>query len=317
MDWADKNVIVTGGSGFIGHHLVPLLVKAGANVTVTARSTIDTDLGVKHLLWDMGDIENCKWAFHDADAVFNLAAVVGGQKGTMGWQARHFLANVRTQCAPAIAAFELGVPIFLQVSSVSAYAPEHSTMAIEKNANLGSPVYGYGFAKRMGEQTIRWLCEKRDWQGVIVRMSNMYGEHDHYGPAAHVIPYLVQRFAESENRTVVLYGSGQGTRDFLHAEDGARGMMAAAEYGRHGELYNIGTECETTIQEVAEKIRSLVGSSSDIEFSDPTTVVDMKRCTVSRLARHELGWDYMIGLDEGLRRTVEWYVDNVKGKIDE
>ena len=316
MDWADKNVVVTGGSGFIGHHLVPLLVKAGANVTITTRSTIDTDMGVKHLLWDMGDIENCKWAFHDADAVFNLAAVVGGQKDTMGWQARHFLSNVRTQCAPAIAAFELGVPTFVQVSSVSAYAPEHSTKAVEENADLGSPVYGYGFAKRMGEQTIRWLCEKRDWQGVIVRMTNMYGECDRYGANAHAIPHLIRSFAESKNRTVVLYGSGQGTRDFLHAEDGARGMMAAAEWGGRGRLYNIGTGQEVTIRGVAEKIRYLVGSSSDMEFSDPTTVVDMRRCTVSYRAFHELGWEYTIGLDEGLRRAVKWYMDNVKGKTD-
>ena len=317
MFWRNKNVVVTGGNGFVGHHLVPMLVRAEANVTVVTSSPIVTNLKAKHLFWDMGDIENCKWAFHDADAVFNLAAVVGGQKDTMGWQARHFLANVRTQCAPAIAAFEIGVPVFVQVSSVSAYAPEYSTRAVEENADRGRPVYGYGFAKRMGEQTIRWLCEKHSWQGVNARMTNMYGEHDRYGKTAHIVPYLIRRFDKSEDKRVTLYGNGRGTRDLMHAYDGARGMMMAAERGKDGELYNFGTGQEVTIRSLAEKIRSLVGSKSEIEFSGSTIVADERRCTISKRALDELGWQYSIELDRGLERAVQWYVDNVKGKIDE
>jgi nucleoside-diphosphate-sugar epimerase len=312
--WEGKKVVVTGGCGFVAHHLVPLLLEAGAEVAVVTRTTECPELGVKTLYWDMGNTDSCRWAFHDADAVFNLAAVVGGQKDTMAFQARHFLANVTTQCAPAIAAFEAGVETFVQVSSVSAYAPKYSTMAIEAQADLGQPAYGYGYAKRMGEQTIRWLCEKHPWRGIIVRMTNMCGEHDHYGPNAHVVPYLIWRFVESNGEPVVLYGNGKGTRDLMHAEDGARGMMAAAERGTGGRLYNIGTGQEVTIRALAEKIRDLTGSQSRIEFSDPTAVVDERRCTVSSRALCELGWKPQICLGDGLRRAVNWYMEHEKGK---
>lgn len=307
MYWEDKEVVVTGGYGFVGQHLVPALWKAGAYVHIASRKYPAAWVPIADYCVDVGDIDECKSIFEGADAVFNLAAVVGGQKDTTSWQARHFYANVRTQCAAAIAAFEVGVPIFIQVSSVSAYAPEHSTIAIEENADRGQPVYGYGFAKRMGEQTVRWLCEKDSWKGVNVRLTNMYGEHDHFGPSAHIVPYLIQRFAESNHEPVILYGNGKGTRDLMHAEDGARGMMAAAEWGIGGRLYNLGTEKEITIRALAEKIRSLMGSNSDIWFSGSTDVVDERRQTMSTRALNELGWQYQIELNEGLARAVAWY----------
>jgi nucleoside-diphosphate-sugar epimerase len=322
--WGGKTAIVTGGCGFVGQHLVRLLLNAGATVKVFTRhykwwTQVD---GVEYYTgrgWDMRNLDVCRKAFGgQPDAVFNLAAVVGGQQNTLNNQATHFFENVRLQCAPAIAAFAEGIPLFLQVSSVSAYSTVASTHATEEVAYEGMPVYGYAIAKRMGENTVRWLwgrdgIETPDGnKAVIVRCTNMYGEYDNFGPGAHVVPILIRRFAESDGSPIILYGDGRGTRDLLHAEDGARGMIAALEHGTNGRIYNLGTSGreQISIRVLAEKIKALMGSQSEIVFEDYTAVADSHRCIMADRAREELGWSHRIPVDEGLERTIKWFMES-------
>ena len=309
-----KIVAVTGGCGFIGHHLVPQLLERGARVKIFTQSshTLGITGHVEYYRWDMGDIDNCRRAFEGVFAVFNLAAVVSGERDALDNQALQFYHNARVQCAPAIAAFQVGVPRFLQVSSVSAYSSECSSLAVEEKAHMGTPTYSYAMAKRMGEQTVWWLYgkEKRANKAVIVRPSNMYGEYDNFGHNAHVVPVLIRKFVESDGSPVVLYGDGKGTRDLLYAGDGAAGMIAALEHGKNGRIYNLGTSGSqvVSIRQMAEKIKALLGSKSKIVFSNSTAVTDANRCIMATRARVELGWTYEVSFDEGLRRTIDWYV---------
>ena len=310
FNWNRKRVVVTGGCGFVGRHLVPMLVMMGTDVTIISRNLpahFCPSITWEH--YDVGDVDMCAHAFDGADVVFNLAAVMGGQKSMMYTQAAHFYDNVRVQVAPVIAAAQACVPIFVQVSSVSAYSTEQSTYASEDHAYDGEAAYGYGRAKRDGEWAVRQVFDGENGRGVIVRPTNMYGEYENFGTGAHVIPFLIRKFWESDGKPVVLYGDGAATRDMLHAEDGATGLIAAAEHGRNGRLYNLGTSgAQTvTIKYLAETIRDLMGSTSPIEWTDKTPVLDVHRCTMAERAENELDWRYRIPIDEGLKRTIEWF----------
>ena len=328
--WGGKTVVVTGGCGFVGQHLVRLLVGAQATVKVFTRNHKPwTQVKGVEYYWgrDMGDLETCRRIFGHVNikpfAVFNLAAVVGGQQNTLNNQATHFFHNERLQCAPAIAAFIENVPLFLQASSVSAYSTTASTHAREDVAYQGMPVYGYAIAKRMGENTVRWtygsLPREDRKRAVIVRPTNMYGEYDNFGQGAHVVPILIRKFAESDGSPIILYGDGTGTRDLLHAEDGARGMIAALEHGSNGRIYNLGTsgQQQISIRQLAEMIKALTGSKSEICFEDYAAVADSHRCIMAERALNELGWKYRIPVDEGLERTVKWFMtSNERRGID-
>jgi GDP-L-fucose synthase len=196
----------------------------------------------------------------------------------------------------------------VQVSSVCVYAQGHNNPARETDGHVDVPEpanAGYAWAKRMGEHVAHWSFEDTETKYVIVRPTNMYGIRDYFDERAHVIPALIKKFL-TQDRPVV-YGGSQ-TREFLYADDGARGMMAAAEHGVSGEAYNLGTSGATqiTIARLAELIYTLAGSTADVTIDHNAETGDAARCTDSSKAQ-ALGWRHKVSLEEGLGWVIEWY----------
>jgi GDP-L-fucose synthase len=147
--------------------------------------------------WDASDIDACRSVFHDAYAVFNLAAACGGVYFNMSHQLEQLVDNIKLQTAPIQAAVECGVKRFLQVSSVCVYPNELNDPAVEKNGLAGEPEAsnaGYSWAKRIGEIAAHLAFKDTDTHYVIVRPTNMYGERDYCDEKAHVIPALIKKF---------------------------------------------------------------------------------------------------------------------------
>jgi nucleoside-diphosphate-sugar epimerase len=308
--WQGKRVVVTGGAGFLGSHLCPLLFQAGAHVLILDDWSRGNNLkeGESSFVQDdAGEIENCLDAFRGAEVVFNLAASVAGVLYNQSHQLEMFERNMRLQTAPIIAAERAGVSHFLQVSSVCVYAPEHQTPAFEGRGQWDEPVdanAGYSWSKRMGERAALWSSIPHV---VIARPSNMYGPRDYFDDRTHVIPALIRKCVEDD--VIKVHGSGREVREFLYVEDCARGMLAAVEHGQHGEVYNLGTGGATrdTIAGIVNRLQALTGSyNKPVEYTGGDSG-DRERYSNCDKAERELGWRYQVGLTEGLRRTVEWY----------
>lgn len=318
MYWKNKRVVVTGGCGMVGYQLVPMLVESGAEVMIVTHMPPHESLRRQDVIYyisDAGDAGEMYSLFYrfSPHAVLNLAASVSGLFWNLANQATQFWLNAKLQFAPLLAAAQANIPVFVQVSTVCVYDPVHNVRALEENGHKGEPVTGYAWAKRMGERGVGWVCDS-DYEGkmVVVRPANMYGENDQFGSKIHVIPAFIKHFVDKDE-PLKIFGDGLQTREFLHAEDCARGIIRAAELGKHGEVYNLGTAGETQISMLglARKIREFTNSQCEIITNPNEQVYDRDRCIISRKAKDGLNWRYQIDLDDGLKRTIHWYKHSV------
>lgn len=307
-----KRVVVTGGAGFAGTHLVDLLVSLGASVIVVDDGRHDTAYhclpsGVIRMRADVGDPDALATPFRGAFAVFNLAAHVAGVIYNQGNHLEMFHENMRVQTAPVIAAERAGVERFLQVSSVCVYSPDHNHPAIEANGQIGEPVAannGYSWAKRMGERAALW---SKIPHVVIVRPSNLYGPRDHFDERAHVIPALIRK-AMTANEVINVNGTGNEVREFLHVHDAVRGMTAALMHGRHGQVYNLGGQGAISIRDLVGLIQVATDTTDKaVMFSSDYDPGDPGRWSDAMAIMKETGWWPVIDLADGLQSTVEWY----------
>ena len=157
--------------------------------------------------------------------------------------------------------------------------------------------------------------EQYGLNGITVIPVNMYGPHDNFKPeSSHVIPALIKKIHETGERgKLEIWGSGNATREFLHAEDCARGIILAMESSYSAdEPINIGTYNEVKISELVEMLREIMGHKGDVDYNRSKPDGQPRRCLNIAKAKKELGFKPQISLEEGLKETVEWYLKNVK-----
>lgn len=301
----------------VGQHLVRQLLKAGADVYVLddlSRGKTKVD-GAKYMVGKADMVHTCEWAFRGFRsegepvwAVFNLAAAVAGVLHNMSHHHSMFLQNVLLQTVPVAVADKVGVPNFLQTSSVCVYPPEHNAPSREQYGHVLDPHpanAGYAWSKRMGERALGWTeIDKR----VIVRPSNIYGIGDYFDEKAHVIPALMRRAIEEDKLTV--WGPRSTSREFIYVTDVARGMMAALANSDGDGVYNLGCfgDNVVTMEELADLILHVTEQQDKpIMFMDGAGGGDEARWADCTLAKDELGWEHEVPLERGLRRMYEWY----------
>lgn len=311
--YSNKPVTVIGGAGFVGSHLVDALLGLGADVLIVDNMSrgkyVRTDEGLSHKVVDISDPDVARSNVKGSFAVFNLAAAVAGVIHNQSHHLQMFDDNIRVATAPVRAAEYYRVPHYLQVSSVCVYAPGLNRGSIEQRGHDGEPVAansGYSWAKRMAERAVLWSDLEH---GVIVRPSNIFGPRDYFDERSHVIPALIKKFAVDVD-FVELYGSGAQVREFIYVTDVVAGMLYALAFGENREAYNIGThgETTTTIHGLARKIRDMSGSAARIDTTPENDGGDDMRWSNAQKLR-ALGWTHKWGLDEGLKRTIDWYYE--------
>ncbi len=320
-----KTVAVCGGAGFVGGHLVDLLLTAGANVMVLdncSRGSYrpEPQDGFIFTYGDVGNEGFCRDSFKTllgpVDIVFNLTATVAGVIHNQSHHYEMFTENLRVLSTPLKIAAEYGVERFLQVSSVCVYSPDHNHPAIESNDHIGLPTAanaGYSYAKRMGELLAQWTASELGLHTVIVRPSNVVGPRDYFDDRAHVIPALIRKCLTDD--TIIVYGTGNERREFIYVTDVARGMMAAVEHGKSGEAYNLGTDGLTCV--TIRKLIKMIQRATDalykpVEFSQDYDPGDSARWSDASKANSDLGWRYEVPIWHAIRRTVEWYAGSLE-----
>jgi GDP-L-fucose synthase len=300
-----KRVVVTGGSGFLGRHVVAALGTRGCTVLVPRKAQYD--------LTREADVARM-YADLRPHVVIHLAAVVGGIGANRDSPGRFFFENVMLGALTMEHARKNGVEKFVGVGTICAYPRLAPVPFLERDLWNGYPEdtnAPYGIAKKMLLVQGQAYRQEYGFNAIHLLPVNLYGPHDNFDPkSSHVIPALIRKFveaAEAGAREVVCWGTGNATREFLFVEDCAEAIVVATERYDDPEPVNIGAGFEIAIKDLAELIAELTGFRGSLVFDrtkpdgQPRRMLDVTR------AERRFGFKATTDFHAGLRRTIDWY----------
>ena len=317
--FAGREVLVLGGSGFIGSHVVEQLLALEAQPIVLSRQADPPYLRhltgrVRLLNGDLADPEATYVATRQASAVLNLAAEVAG----LAWNAAHpasiFMNNMTVFMSSLRAAAAVGVERYLVTSSACVY-PRHCTVPTPEEEGFRDEPEptnaGYGWAKRMEEFLGRAAAQEFGLPVAIARPYNAYGPRDNFDPSSsHVIPALIRKAIEAKGDIFPVWGDGSHSRDFLYVDDFARGLIEVAARYPAADPVNLGAATECTIRELAttisEEVSAFTGRAVTPSFEPAGLTGQPRRACDTRKAVAQLGYRAAVPLRTGLRHTIEW-----------
>ncbi|MDI6720672.1 MAG: GDP-L-fucose synthase [Methanomicrobiales archaeon] len=306
MFWEDKNVLVTGGAGFLGSSLVRTLERRGlAKENIRIPRSRDLDLR----RW-----ENCVTAVEDVDLVIHLAAKVGGIGYNMANPGSLFYDNAVMGIQLMEAARQAGVGKFVAVGTICAYPKFTPVPFREEELWNGYPEETnapYGLAKKMLLVQAQAYRQQYGFNAIYLLPVNLYGPGDNFDPASsHVIPALIKKFVEAVEtgaESVEVWGTGAASREFLYVDDAAEGIALAAERYDKPDPVNLGAGFEITIRDLATLIADLTGFTGEIVWDMTKPDGQPRRCLDVSRAEREFGFRAKVDFREGLERTIEWY----------
>jgi len=320
--WSDKRVVVTGGAGFLGRHVVEKLREAGCPHIFVVRSR-DYDLTKEEAVARLfADLESgikgwpsvVSGRQSPVDILVHLAGLVGGIGANKARPAEFFYQNLMMNTLTLHYAWKHGVQKVVAAAAGCGY-PEHAPMPLKEESFWdGFPQQEsapYSLAKRMLH--VQSIAYWRQYGFPIINVipGNIYGPYDNFDlENAHVIPALVRKFVEAVDngeRQVVVWGTGKPTRDFVYAGDVAEGILRAAEVYDQPELVNLSSGRDTSIREIVEMLAEITGFTGEIIWDTSRPDGQARRLFDVSKARKDLGFEARTGLREGLERTVEWY----------
>ncbi|MBE0417459.1 MAG: GDP-L-fucose synthase [Coriobacteriia bacterium] len=306
IDLSTKRVMVTGGAGFLGSFVLQRLADLGCTDVFVPRAA-DYDLTRE------ADIRRAL-ADSRADVIIHLAAVVGGIGANRDEPGRFFYENAIMGIQLIEQARLAGVEKFVCIGTVCAYPKFAPVPFSEDDLWSGYPEETnapYGIAKKAMLVQLQAYRQQYGMNGIFLLPVNLYGPRDNFDlRTGHVIPAIIRKCVEAKRNgdaSITLWGTGSVSREFLYVDDAAEGILLATEGYDEPDPVNLGTGCEITIRELAEKIAELTGYQGQIVWDTSQPDGQPRRMLDTRRAAERFGFEAKIGLDEGLRRTVEWY----------
>ena len=303
-----KKVIVTGGAGFLGRHLVERLESRGVDVFVPRSSDYN--------LVKLPDIERL---LDDAqtEMVIHLAAVVGGIGHNQKNPGRFFYDNLMMGTQLIEQSRLRGIKKFLAVGTVCSYPKFTPVPFKEDDIWNGYPEETnapYGLAKKMMLVQAQSYREQYGFNAIYLLPANLYGPFDNFDlETSHVIPALIRKCIEARragSNTVEVWGSGNVSREFLYVEDCAEGILRAAEMYNEPLPINIGTGREIMIKDLVQMIARMAGFEGNIKWQTERPDGQPRRCLDVSRAFEKLGFRAQTALEQGLQLTIDWYENN-------
>jgi GDP-L-fucose synthase len=321
--WTDKRVLVTGGSGFFGSFVVEKLREKGAAEIIAPR---------RHA-YDLCDIEAVRRLLRDTsqpqaggqraavDIIIHMVGRVGGIGANQAHPAEFLYDNLMMGAQLLHESWRAGVGKLVVIGTVCAYPKFAPVPFREEDLWSGYPEETnapYGLAKRMLLVQSQAYRQQYGFNSIFLLPVNLYGPKDRFDlETSHVIPALIRKFLEAKaaaRPTVTVWGTGQATREFLYVEDAAEGVLLATEHYNGGEPVNLGSGMEISIKDLARLIAQLTGFEGEIVWDQSKPDGQPRRRLDTSKAAQWFGFRASTPFEEGLRRTIEWYVEENKAK---
>jgi GDP-L-fucose synthase len=303
--WSDRRILVTGGHGFVGTHLVNRLNGLGAAVTAPRQAEYD--------LVD-GDQVRKMYAENPADMVIHLAATVGGIGANREHPGKFFYENLMMGVQLLHEAYKAGIPKFVALGTVCSY-PKYTPIPFKEddlwNGYPEETNAPYGLAKKMMLVQSQGYRQEYDYNSIFLLPVNQYGPGDNFDlETSHVIPALIRKCleaVESGADHIDAWGDGSPTREFLYVEDTVEGILLAAEKYNKSEPVNLGSSYEISIKDLTELIAKETGFTGDIRWDSSKPNGQPRRKLETSRAKKEFGFESTTTFEEGLRKTIAWY----------
>lgn len=311
--WQNKRVIVTGGAGFLGTHVVQLLKEQGANDIIVPRSAsydLRSLVAIKELLHDTRDGDK------PVDMVIHLAARVGGIGANRAHPADFFYDNLMMGVQLLHESWQSGVDKFIAIGTVCAYPKFTPVPFKEESLWDGYPEETnapYGLAKKMLLVQSQTYREQYGYNSIFLLPVNLYGPGDNFDlQTSHVIPALIRKclVAKAQNApSIEAWGDGSPTREFLFVRDAAKGILLASAGYDESNPVNLGSDREISIRDLLVLIAGLVGYGGEIVWDLDKPNGQPRRKLDTTKARALFGFAAQTPFEQGLAETVSWYTE--------
>ncbi|MCL5017107.1 MAG: GDP-L-fucose synthase [Patescibacteria group bacterium] len=306
LNLKDKRIVVTGGAGFLGSHLVKKM----------------KDKGIKEIFvplieeYNLVNPESVKKLYRDArpEIIIHLAAVVGGIGANRQNPGKFFYDNLMMGVQLMEQARLNGVEKFVALGTICCYPKFTPVPFKEENVWDGYPEETnapYGLAKKMLLVQSQAYRQQYGFNSIFLMPVNLYGPGDNFDPkSSHVIPALIKKCfdaVQNNEEKIVVWGTGKATREFIYVEDAAEGIFLATERYNKPEPINLGTGFEISIKDLITQIARLSGFKGKIVWDASRPDGQPRRSLDTSKAEKEFGFRAKIKFEEGLKKTIEWY----------
>jgi GDP-L-fucose synthase len=305
--WENKKVTVTGGAGFLGSYVVKKLGERGCRSVFVPRSNA----------YDLVKYEACKKVYKDSkpDIVIHLAARVGGIGANRQNPGKFFYENLMMGVQMMDLGRQAGLEKFVAIGTICAYPKFTPVPFKEENLWNGYPEETnapYGLAKKMLLVQAQAYRQQYGFNAIYLLPVNLYGPGDNFdSQSSHVIPALIKKSVDAmanNDTEITVWGTGKPTREFIYAEDAAEGILLASERYNKPDPVNLGAGFEISIKDLVELIAKFTGFKGKIVWDTTKPDGQPRRMLDTVKAFKEFGFKARMPFEEGLRRTIEWYV---------
>lgn len=305
--WAGKTVMVTGGSGFLGSHLIDNLRNRSNSVDIFIPRSDEYDLRERAAI---------RQAFMDskADIVIHLAATVGGIGANRKNPGQYFYDNAIMGIELLEMARKYDIEKATILGTICAYPKYTSIPFSEEDLFDGYPEEtnaAYGIAKKVLLTQSKSYRRQYGFNSIYLLPVNLYGPRDDFNlETSHVIPAIIRKCIEARDRgddSITAWGTGKPTREFLYVEDAARGILDATEKYNESDPVNLGSGEEISIQDLVSLIKKHTGFEGNIEWDTSKPDGQPRRRLDVSAAKDKFDWEAHTPLEKGLEKTISWY----------
>jgi GDP-L-fucose synthase len=309
----NKRIIITGGAGFLGHHLQSRLKEHGVQAENILIPLIED--------YDLTKEADCLRMYEamQPDIVIHLAAEVGGIGANRENPGRFFYANMAMGLHLIEQARLRNLAKFVQVGTICAYPKFTPVPFKEEDLFNGYPEETnapYGIAKKALLVMLQSYRQQYSLNGIYLLPVNLYGPGDNFNPASsHVIPALIKKCVDAIDADagfIECWGTGSASREFIYVADAAEAIVLSTEKYDGAEPVNVGAGFEITIKDLVEKIVKLTGFSGEICWDPTKPDGQPRRCLDTSRAKDYFGFKATTDFDKGLKETIQWYRENCR-----